>query len=84
MSCSLGVEFCVQNSNVEALKTTAFFFRMPPSHLDPGMHYTWPAALEDPSSSQEMSILDTRCGLSSQEKHFLPARLLGKIDGRMP
>lgn len=35
--------------------------------------------------SQGMSILETGCGLSSQEnKHFLLARLSGKIDGGMP
>lgn len=47
------------------------------------MQYTRPAALEGSSSSQEMSILNTGCGLTSQEKHFPPGRLLGKTEGRM-
>lgn len=55
--------------------------RVPQSSLYPGIQY----ALEVPSSSQEMSILETGCGLSSQEnKHFLLARLSGKIDGGVP
>lgn len=59
--------------------------RVPQSSLYPGIQYARTAALEVPSSSQEMSILETGCGLSSQEnKHFLLARLSGKIDGGVP
>lgn len=60
--------------------------RVPRHSLYRGIqHAQTAAALEVPSSSQGMSTLETSCGLSSQEnKHFLLARLSGKIDGGMP